>query len=103
MVLKGSLSDFSLPDVFELPTQARSGPSINPGAIVSLGLALEGQVDSLAVAAEGGHRVVAPFPVRIEGKEARIGGRAGLRYQVVVDGSRIVDVDSRGEDVVPLD
>jgi hypothetical protein len=92
-----------LPDVFELPTQTRAGPSINPGAIVSLSLALRGEVDSLAVAVGGGHRVAAPFRVRIVGKEARLEGRAGERYQVLVDGKRIVDVESRGGDAIPLE
>jgi hypothetical protein len=90
------------PDSFNLALQQRNGPAINPCAIVSLRLALEGKLDSLAVAAAGGHRVMAPFPVEIRGEQARIQARAGLTYQVVVDGKRIVDVNSRGDDFIPL-
>ena len=39
-----------VPDSFDLPTQTRRPPAINPCAIVSLRLALEGELDSLAVA-----------------------------------------------------
>ncbi len=70
--------------------------------MVSLRLVLDGELDSLAVAADGGHRVAAPFPVTIGQGQAHVRARAGTKYQVLVDGRRIVEVDSRGEDVVPL-
>lgn len=89
-----------LPDVFHLADQRRDGPSINPCSLVSLRLALEGEVDSLSVAWDGAHRVVAPFPVELRDGQARIRGRKGLRYQVVVDGDRVVEVESKGEDVL---
>ncbi|MCX6899941.1 MAG: hypothetical protein NT105_14725 [Verrucomicrobia bacterium] len=50
-----------VPDSFELATQTRRPWNINPCAVVSLRLALEGKLDALAVAAVDGHRVVAPF------------------------------------------
>ncbi|HXR06805.1 MAG TPA: hypothetical protein VN765_05715, partial [Candidatus Acidoferrum sp.] len=56
----------------------------------------------LAVATGGGHRVAAPFPVSIRGGQARVQGCKGVAYQVVVDGGRIVQVQSRGEDSIPL-
>jgi hypothetical protein len=90
------------PDSFNLASQQRNGPAINPCALVSLRLALEGRLDSLAVATNAGHRIVAPFPVAIRGGQARIQARAGLAYQVVVDGERIVQVQSRGDDSIPL-
>jgi len=92
-----------LPDVFELQGQTRAGPSINPCALVSLRLVLDGRLDALAVATAGGRRVAAPFPVRIEGGRALIEGRKGVTYQVLVDGGRIVDVASQGGDVVDLE
>ena len=91
-----------LPDVFALPKQYRDGPSINPGALVSLQLALEGKVDSLAVAADKRHRVAAPFAVTLLGNQARIEGVAGLTYQVLVDG-RVVEIHSQGRDVLNLE
>jgi len=90
------------PDSFNLASQQRNGPAINPCALVSLRLAVEGKLDSLAVAAAAGHRVVAPFPVAIRDGQALIQARAGLAYQVVMDGERIVEVQSRGEDSIPL-
>ena len=71
-------------------------------ALVALRLLIEGKLDSLAVAAGGKHRVVAPFPVKIRDGRAVVEARKGLAYQVVIDGSRIVDVRSRGEDLITL-
>ncbi|MBI5369253.1 MAG: hypothetical protein HZA54_19610, partial [Planctomycetes bacterium] len=92
-----------LPDVFTLPGQQRAGPSINPCALVSLRLALAGEADALAVASDGTHRVVAPFPVELRGGQAAVKARAGVAYQVLIDGRRIVDVMSQGEDLIPLE
>jgi hypothetical protein len=92
-----------LPDVFSLPGQSRAGPSINPGGILSTDLVLAGRLDSLAVALGGGHRVVAPFPVKMQGSEAHIDGRVGVKYQVLVDGHEILDVESHGKDVLRLE
>jgi hypothetical protein len=91
-----------LPDVFYLAAQQRAGPSINPCALVSLRLALAGGCDNLAVAYDGKHRVAAPFPVTIAKGAARVRAKAGMEYQLLVDGERIVDVRSQGLDVVPL-
>jgi alpha-D-ribose 1-methylphosphonate 5-triphosphate synthase subunit PhnI len=90
------------PDSFVLARQSRNGPAINPCAIVSLLLAVEGNLDSLAVATGDGHRVVAPFPASIRNGEARIKAHEGVAYQVVVDGERIVQMQSRGDDTVAL-
>ena len=92
-----------LPDVFQLSSQKRLPADINPGALVSLRLLLAGKLDSLAVATEGQHRVVAPYPVTIRDGRARIAAEAGAKYQIVIDGRRIVDVPSQGSDTVPLD
>ena len=89
-----------LPDSFNLAAQRRQGPFINPCGMMSLRLALDGELDSLAVAAEGSHRIVAPFPVRIEGGKAVIRAAKGVAYQVIIDGQRIVDVKSQGVDTL---
>ncbi len=90
-----------LPDSFVLATQQRNPARINPCALVSLRLVLDGQLDSLSVATDGKHRVIAPLPVTLRDGKALIQGRKGLRYQVLVDGE-IVDVQSQGDDAVPL-
>ena len=92
-----------LPDSLVLDSQRRNGPDINPCALVSLRLALDGKVDSLAVAYDGKHRVVAPFPVEIRGNAAYIAAPKGIAYQVLIDGERVVDISSKGEDVIALD
>jgi hypothetical protein len=92
-----------LPDAFDIAQQQRVPANINPCALVSLRMVLDGQLDSLAVATDGKHRVVAPFPVTLEDGHAVIQGQPGLRYQILLDGQRIIDVPSQGLDRVPLD
>jgi len=92
-----------LPDSFVLPEQRRQPANINPSALVSLRLVLDGQVDCLAVAADAQHRVAAPFPVAIRDGQARVRAQAGTTYQVLIDGRRVVEVKSTGADVVRLD
>jgi len=92
-----------LPDSIDIKTGRRFAWNINPCNLVSLGAALDGRPDHLSVAANGKHRVAAPFPVTIRDGAAHIEGRAGVKYQVVVDGDRVVDVASKGQDVVALE
>ena len=99
-----------LPDVFYLPSQRRAGPSINPCALASLRMVLDGELDAIAVAVNPPgrnrkHRIAAPFPVQlVEGdRKARIRAKKGVKYQVLIDGQRIVDVTSQGIDDVPLE
>ncbi|MCU0961451.1 MAG: hypothetical protein MUF48_15250 [Pirellulaceae bacterium] len=92
----------TLPDVFVLQSQSRQPADINPGALVSLRLALSGKLDGLATATDGQHRVVAPFPVAVRDGQAVVQAVAGTKYQILIDGSRIVDVTSIGTDVVEL-
>ncbi|MCX7427271.1 MAG: hypothetical protein NTW96_16790 [Planctomycetia bacterium] len=91
-----------LPDSFALDSQTRRGPDINPCALVSLETVLDGRLDSLAVATDEHHRVVAPFPVTLDAGAAHVKARKGLRYQLLIDGQRVVDVESKGDDVVPV-
>ena len=91
-----------LPDAFALRAQERRPWAINPCSLVSLRRVLEGKLDGIAVAAGGGHRVAAPFPIRIEGDQAVIEAIAGAEYQVIIDGRRIVGIRSKGRDVVDL-
>jgi len=90
-----------LPDVFRLESQERAGPSINPCALVSLRLMLEGELDSLAVTRVNDHLLVAPFPIEVRGRQPVVHARRGLRYQVLLDGERILTVESQGDDVIP--
>jgi len=87
-----------VPDSFNLAEQYRNGPAINPSAVVSLRLRLEGQLDSLDCVIADGHRVVAPFRVTLSGHHAVIQGRSGANYQAVIDGRRVVEIKSQGAD-----
>jgi hypothetical protein len=91
-----------LPDAFVLDSQQRVPARINPCALVSLRFVLDGRLDSLAVASDGKHRVVAPFPVTLENGSAHIRAEPGIRYQIIVDGRQVVDIESKGDDVVAV-
>ena len=71
--------------------------------LVSLQFVLDGRLDSLSVAADKHHRVTAPFPVTIRDGQAHIAAKAGTKYQVLIDGQRVLDVVSEGDDVVSLE
>ena len=92
-----------LPDSFVLQTQERRPWNINPCALVSLRMVLDGKLDSLAAAADGKHRILAPFPVTLRDGKAHIQARPGVNYQVLLDGEKIVEITSQGEDVVSLE
>ncbi|MEE8451739.1 MAG: hypothetical protein V3R99_07480 [Thermoguttaceae bacterium] len=92
-----------LPDVFSLEDQQRHPARINPCGIASLRMALDGQLDFLSVATDGQHRVAAPFPVSFRYGEAHIRAKRGTTYQAIIDGQRIVEVKSNGNDVIRLD
>jgi hypothetical protein len=91
-----------LPDSFNIPHQRRQPADINPCALVSLQMALDGQVDFLSVAVDGDRRVAAPFPVILQNGIAHVAGQAGIAYQLIIDGKTIIDVNSQGQDEVPL-
>jgi hypothetical protein len=90
-----------LPDVFYLKAQRRAGPSINPCALVSLRSVLDGSLDNLAVATDGQHRIVAPFPVTIQNGTAHVQGQPGTTYEALLDG-KASTVQSLGHDRVGL-
>jgi hypothetical protein len=92
-----------LPDSFNLSRQRRQPANINPCALVSLQMAVDGEVDFLSVAADEKHRIAAPFPVTIKDGVAHVRGRPGVDYQVIIDGKRIVSVKSQGDDTIHLE
>ncbi|TVQ02225.1 MAG: hypothetical protein EA381_03795 [Planctomycetaceae bacterium] len=92
-----------LPDAFSLPTQTRIPADIHPGVLVDLRLKLSGHQDGLAMATDGKHRVVSPFPVTLREGRALLRGPAGIDFQIVVDGRRVIDVRSTGEDEISLE
>ncbi|HOD84199.1 MAG: hypothetical protein BWX88_01753 [Planctomycetes bacterium ADurb.Bin126] len=91
-----------LPDSWELAAQRPHPPDINPCAIISLQFALDGKPDGLQTAADAKHRVTGPYPVQIRDKQAYVDAPAGTKYQMIVDG-KVVDVTSKGKDVIDLE
>ena len=89
-----------LPDSFVLADQRRNGPMINPGAQTSLRLSVEGKASGLAVAVGNGHRLVAPYPISFREGKFSVRAGVGTKYQVLVDGKKIVNVESKGTDVI---
>jgi len=92
-----------LPDVFSLEDQQRRPARINPCGIASLRMVLDGQLDFLSVATDGQHRIAAPFPVSLCDGVAHIRAKEGATYQAIIDGQRIVEVKSEGDDVIRLE
>ncbi|MBI3270361.1 MAG: hypothetical protein HYZ53_15235 [Planctomycetes bacterium] len=43
-----------------------------------------------------------PFPVELRNGTAVVHARKGVASQVLIDGGRVVEVDSQGEDAIPL-
>ncbi len=80
-----------LPDVFELSSQRRAGPSINPCALVSLQIALEGRPPGLHAASSSGRLLVAPFPITVKDGTFTVHAPSGLPYQVLLDGRKVLD------------
>ncbi len=92
-----------LPDSFNIRHQRRQPADINPCALVSLQYSVDGQVDFLQVARSGDTVVAAPFPVTIREGAAQIEGQAGVTYQVLINGQKLIEITSQGQDSVPLD
>ncbi len=91
-----------LPDSIALRTQERRPWNINPCALVSLRMLIEGTNPALSMARGGGRVVVSPYPVRFEANRAIITGKAGVRYQIAIDGV-VREVESKGTDEVSLE
>ncbi len=91
-----------LPDSFDPANQQRNPTAINPCALVYLRRQLDGDTVGLCVATSKEHRIVAPFPTAIERDKATIKAISGVRYEVMVDGQRVVPIISQGIDVIDL-
>jgi hypothetical protein len=88
-----------LPDAFDLERQERIGPSINPSALVSLRMAVEGQAAGLTWAQDGKARILAPFGVILRDGLAEIAAPPTTEYQVLINGAEVVSIKSTGRDL----
>ena len=98
----GGPSKGLLADSLILSSQKLLPYDINPCALVSLRLRLRSQPAGLETAVGRVHRVVAPFPVSIEDEIATVKAKKGTSYQVLIDGERIVEIQSQGVDRISL-
>ncbi|MCF0234947.1 MAG: hypothetical protein HUK22_08240 [Thermoguttaceae bacterium] len=87
-----------LPDSFSLKSQTRNPANINPCSVHTLRKMLNGEFTNVSVTDVAGRRVVAPFPARVENGVLVIEGIPGTKYQILVNGDEIIDVDSQGVD-----
>ena len=91
-----------LPDSIALRTQERRPWNINPCSLVSLRMMIEGKEPALSVVRGGGHVVVSPYPVRLEASKAIITAKAGVKYQIAIDGN-VREIESKGTDELSLE
>ncbi len=86
-----------VPQAFDVRNQERRGWHINPCALTSLRLALDGKPDSLVLFMDGQDRYVSPYPLRrtTTGIEA-YGVPEGRAFQVLRNGSRIISATGPG-------
>lgn len=90
------------PDAFALRDQRRLPARINPATLISLRLRVDGELDSLSVAFDDTHHIVAPFPVTLLDGQARVESIPGVSYEVIVDGEHIHQLTGSGRDVLEL-
>ncbi len=96
-----------LPDSFKLAIQKRVPADINPTVLVMQRRLLDGKLESLAVVVspDKKFRVVSPYPTKLEttadGKPvAVIDAPSGTTYQVLVNGTEVRTIESKGTDRV---
>ncbi len=93
-----------LPDSFELGSQERRPFDVNPCVMAALRERLSGRTAGLQIAVrEDGRRAVSPFPLRWTREGLEIDGHAGVGFQVVIDGERIVELRSAGKDILAVE
>ena len=86
------------PDIFELKSQRRAGPSINPTSLVILDDRLQGKPSGLQTLKFKDRHIVSPYRLKVSGKAVLVDSQPDQQYQLIVNG-RIVDRVGRPEDV----
>ena len=92
-----------LPDSFTLEAQQRNPLNINPCALHMVRRMLDGIHTNVTVVDVAGRRVVSPFHAVIapDNENAiEIQAQPGERYQLLIDGEDVLDVESKGKDCV---
>ncbi|MDO4587430.1 MAG: hypothetical protein Q4C95_09050 [Planctomycetia bacterium] len=90
------------PDSFSLKDQNRHPFDINPTALHFLRRLLENRFTNIAVLvdSEKKHRILSPFPAKIDGNEIIIEAKKGMTYQIIIDGKTVQTIQSQGIDRV---
>jgi len=98
-----------LPDSYTLSTQTPNPFDINPSVLVQQRRRLQGKIAALdiALSADKKFRVVSPYKTAIEdntveGSTAVIEGVAGTSYQIIVNGTEVKTIESKGTDRIVL-
>jgi len=98
-----------LPDSFTLSTQHRNPADIIPSVLAMQRLRLQGKPSGVdvVVSPNGKYRIVSPFNTSIETSEdgkttAFIEAKAGMTYQILVNGNEVKTIESKGRDQIEL-
>jgi hypothetical protein len=93
-----------IPDGYSLETQEPISWKVNPTVLVSLRQLLNTSNDNYSVATARNLRVVSPFPIRFTRDGVLMeGAPLGLAYQILINGSQIINVQGNGSrDFMPL-
>lgn len=110
MIISGEIQQYPdgpciglLPDSVEVKTQTRYPYDINPTALHYLRRLIEGKATAVnPVFDKKGRHVLSPFKAEIVGDEVVIQGKAGTQYEIIVNGSQIHKIDSKGVDRITL-
>lgn len=89
-----------LPDSVKIDSQVRYPAAINPTVVHMLRRMIDGRPTNVSVADVAGRRVVSPYPVEVNGNQATITAKAGVQYDVMIDGKEIRTIESKGKDVL---
>jgi len=91
-----------LPDAYHLSSQTPLPFDINPTVLVQQRRRLQGELAALDIALSPDNRVVSPYKTKIEGNVAIIEGVADTTYQIIINGTTVKTIESKGIDRVEL-
>lgn len=90
------------PDSFDLDRQFKIIPAINPSDVIILRLKLDDKMLSLYSARNGNNVATTVFPISKEGDNFIITAKKGVNYQVLLNGNKIIDIESKGIDTIEI-
>lgn len=92
------------PESYSISMQQNQSYRLNPAALASLRLAIEGEPEGLFIVHDASDRVASPFRARLSPEGAMIDpAPSGLRYQILRNGHETIQVQGSGaRTLIPL-